>query len=319
MNTTPEVGSVSCQLDWFRYTAMWHIDDLFDFSHMGDLRALQRARELATMPIGVFSPLDEERRPQNGYNRAAGLKAGTLSWHSTKPEQRILMELRGEDLANARTLGLPDEKIIEYCHKRGHRPTRIDCALDWYGEGNPTDLKKQWDIDGLITRSKDVTVVKREVKGQGVQGETVYIGNETSNRRLRVYNKRLQIGTEYPWIRIEATMRDEAAVVAMNTIVSNGIEAATKSLILAMVKAPDLEWWNKAMRTAPIVIEPERRKVTETEAWLRDDVSRVLHRVIHEQADQNNYELFEHYVAILSTVTDLELPKRPKLNRRKSV
>lgn len=87
-------------------------------------------------------------------------------------------------------------------------PTRIDVAIDIVGE----DLGRfDW---------RDMRARKREVHTDGVgRVETIYIGSERSEERLRIYNKkkeRQDKGFEYEvnhehWWRVEAQMRSEAA------------------------------------------------------------------------------------------------------------
>lgn len=313
MSNHPTEGSVSCQLDWCRYTALWDLEALELYAQDKPLELAELAARLALMNTGVFRPVDGEKSSRLNYNRARPLGAGVIFWHDTKPEQRIMVELTGSDLATMRQSMIADEELVTYLIERQHRVTRLDCALDLYTDGDVMELKQQFEDNRLQTRVKDCTVVEKGTLGTGRTGITVYFGNPSSARRLRVYNKGLQMDTTYPWIRLEIVLRDEAAQAALSTIHRHGIDVGTRSLIKAHVNAPYCDWFQLAMTGKIVRTEPEQRVETDVDKWLKDDIAPLLAKRLQVNAEQDNYELFERFVAVLETITETTLNQRPKV------
>ncbi len=296
---TPELGSMAVNLDWVRYTVPWEITDLFEWERKPPTKLLQRALELATMGIEPFRPTGEELRPRHNYNRCYGMLAGSLSFHTEMPQQKIMIDLPGAACAAYRDKGITDHDVLDFLKQRGAKLTRLDVALDYYGEGNPLDIRDAHRRGATSTAIRNTTEVVERNQSGALGGTTVYFGSAQSDRRIRIYDKRAQMQTDYPWLRIEATLKGDAATIGLNAIASRDIGNAGRAIIRSIVDTKAVQWWTKAMTGDLIQLEPLGRKETDTDKWLMGVVRDNLERRLNEQLSEDDYTLYDAFLATL--------------------
>ena len=137
--------------------------------------------------FGTMTPL--EYSTATGYNQSATLPCGgKVHWHTTKPEQRVLINLGGEALAQ---LGIHPLTLLEKLDPMGFKATRMDWAKD--------DTEGLLDLGVIQDKIRKGEMVSRFAKWNRIEGgvigddvvtgETIYIGNRKSESFIRVYDK----------------------------------------------------------------------------------------------------------------------------------
>jgi hypothetical protein len=295
----PELGDTAVNIDWLRYTVPWKITDLENWEKVSPSQMLTRALELAVMPVSAFRPDGEEKRGILNYNRRYPMTAGSLMLHTERPEQKIMIDIPGEGCAKYREMGITDYDMLDYVRNSDARIARLDIALDWYGQGSPLDIRDAHNQGKTRTGIRNTTeVVERSGNGK-IAGTTVYFGSNTSDSRVRVYNKRAQMQTDYPWLRVEATIKGEKAVSALNALLGRSIDDAGRAIIRSIIDTQSVQWWVKAMTGPLIEIEPLGRKETDTDKWLLGVVrDKLEERLLATMAEED----FGLYDAFLSTL-----------------
>jgi len=103
---------------------------------------------------------------------------------------------------------------LKFADKNGGRATRVDTNLDDYAR-----VAAVADVDAHSVRSKGLvshavkvkTINAHTTKSAELSGATIYIGSDSSRRKLRVYDKNLESHGEIDAIRWEMEDRKEAA------------------------------------------------------------------------------------------------------------
>lgn len=299
MSNPPELGTTAVNIDWLRYTQMWEITDLFEYEKKSPLKLLQRAIERATMGIEPFRPTGDELRGKLNYNRSYAMNAGTISFHTERPEQRIMIDIPGGACAKYREAGITDYDMLDFIRGSGARLTRVDVALDWYGKGSPLDMRDAHRRGQVKTAIRDTSEVVNRSQAGAIKGATVYFGAATSDRRIRIYDKRAQMGTEYDWLRVEATLKSEAAMSCLNAIAGRSLDNAGRAIIRSIADTHAVDWWVKAMTGPTIELEPLGRKETDTDKWLLGVVMQTLERRLNETVPAEDFTIYDAFLATL--------------------
>lgn len=155
-------------------------------------------------------------------------------------------------------------------------------------------------MDNIVRKVEDNEVNSRMAKrsvvvsfnGTQRNGSTVYIGAESSDFRVRIYDKALEQGTEDHWIRVELVMRHENA----NAFVARMINSESVGKLAAQVindkfcfidrddsnitRCTVCDWWSRfvdeleAVRL--VVREVVQHPVEHIKDWLRMQIAPSL-------------------------------------------
>lgn len=295
----PELGTTAVNIDWLRYTVPWEITDLFEWEKKAPIDLLRRAVAIATMPVGVFRPTGEEKRGILNYNKRYELGAGDLLFHTERPEQKVMIDIQGQGCAKYREHGVTDYDMLDYVRNSVARVARIDIALDYYAIGSPLDIRDAHRQGKTRTSIRNTTEVVERVGGGKVASETVYFGSSTSDRRVRIYDKRAQMQTDYPWVRVEATLKSDAALIALNALNSHTLDDAGRAIIRSIVDTSAVQWWVKAMTGPTIQLEALGRKETDTDKWLLGIVRDSLEKRLIETMSADDFRLYDAFLQTL--------------------
>lgn len=296
---TPELGSTAVNLDWIRYTVPWAITDLFEWERKAPSDLLRRAVAIAAIPVPVFMPTGEEKRGILNYNKRYELGAGDLLFHTERPEQKIMIDIQGQGCAHYREAGVTDYDILDYLRNSTARIARIDVALDYYAVSSPLDIRDAHRQGKTRTSIRNTTEVVERIGGGKVASETVYFGSTTSDRRVRIYDKRAQMQTDYPWTRVEATLKSDAALMALNALNNHTLDDAGRAIIRSIVDTSAVEWWVKAMTGPTIELEALGRKETDTDKWLLGIVRDSLEKRLIDTMKSDDFTLYDAFLATL--------------------
>lgn len=247
----------------------------------------------------IFGPMEvQEFSSARGYDKSAVLPCGgTVHWHTTRPEQKVLINLGGEALAN---LGMNPLVLMTKLNALDFQVTRMDWAKD--------DTKGLIDLGTIrrkLLRGEVATHFTKwgtnesGVIGEGApDGETIYIGNRQSESFVRCYDKAAQNvakngGERLPhWARVELEIKRRKAQVLWAEILQvhrkNGdVAALILGLMLNLVdfKEPGVHkdrrrwetcpWWSEFLgigAKVPITVPKSEVTLIEAKRWLLDQV-----------------------------------------------
>lgn len=86
--------------------------------------------------------------------------------------------------------------------------SRLDVTCD-YLNSNDITIEK---LNSCIKSGRYVCKSQRFLTGIGSDEKWIYFGSPTSERRLRIYDKAMQMGTTEPWLRFEFQLRNKSAL-----------------------------------------------------------------------------------------------------------
>lgn len=228
------------------------------------------------------APLDKQKskpvKALNGYKNAIKYTDGTIvQWHAGRANMGTQYLYTGETLRNYDVFELLCNHI-----KGGGRARRLDITMDTNSPINIYKLKRLGDKKRWITRCRTVPRYIRE------KGDTVYIGAQTSEEMVRVYNKRLEqgLGDDAPnWIRIEMKLIDDKAENAARVIEMNG-KSVIPSIIRGYVDFPSHSAWNLAFdKVEGVVLPDSEKRISDTKEWLLTQVASALSKVCQMDKD----------------------------------
>ncbi len=205
-----------------------------------------------------------------GYDQTAALACGgSVSWHTTKPEQRVLINLGGSALA---MLGLHPIDLMKKLTAQNFQVTRFDWAKDdTTGLLDLELIRLKLQRQEVVTRFRKFDESNNRIIGEAApEGETVYIGQRVSESFIRCYDKaaetakRTGIKVDGIWIRVEVEVKRHKAQELWRQILEahqKGGDTTVSALVLGVVlglidfkepttdsnksRWPTCAWWSK--------------------------------------------------------------------------
>lgn len=201
--------------------------------------------------------------------------------------------------------------FFEVCLSYDGQFTRIDLALD--------DFKGYFSVKTLIRKIKRKECISKFKKGKreedldlgegSTEGETLYIGRQTSRVRIRFYNKKQEVLSEQEispenlpdvWIRTEIQLRQERAQTVAHLLTETEIGliqmGILKYYIRFLKKGKDknkARWktapfWEKFLKGIEPVKLAEKKKevfssVSRRMSWLRKQVAPSLALILEAE------------------------------------
>ena len=220
--------NVTCCIDWISFTLFGlqvnEVLDLFGFTQY-DLEQKYGARgykaQYCISEVGFAFMFDGDSHmgihvdiPSKALDLFLGrFKVSKYAIHTPFEDSRIAYD---EDLCIV-------NEVIKIVKRYGHF-TRFDIAVDdlegYYTVSEVYDLlNREMYISSF--RKYDYYVSKNVTGGRN--GETVYMGSRQSNFFLRVYDKQLEQGVDFSWIRWELEIKHECADILAEHLLNNPI------------------------------------------------------------------------------------------------
>lgn len=238
------------------------------------------------------------------YNYRSSAKYGaiTLLYNGRFQSMGICLELTGQGCAELVQLTKNESiffTIISSKVPEQINLTRIDIAAD--------DFNSILDIDLIAYKTQKGEIrtrmmKKSEIKGLAdTDGHTVYIGSESSNSRVRIYDKQAQLRTTYPWVRVEMVLRKDNAKryqeLVLETIERDSSKCNEKMAMIGMSVLADRlcfvdqdndnisrctvsPWWEKFLDgVCPLHLSSMSKvipSIAQAAKWVTDQVSPTL-------------------------------------------
>lgn len=269
----PKSSSPQFSIDWLRFSTR----DPAEFR-----RFMRHFEHILNGEIATIE------RPFPFYDTAYAMRIGRVDWNTEKPQQGILFTLTGRDLVEWLNAGGEHQVLVNYvCTLPDLTCSRLDFAADIYtSEANPDHIYQALMAGAIKTPARSYSRLQSRING-GELGVTVYIGSRSSNRLIRVYDKAVQAGANYDWIRIEIELKKQFALATLRQMAESGIVDTGKAAIRDFCHT-GIAWFDETM-TGPEVayITPGARKDTDWELWVKSVVLPNAIRAI--AADVDNF------------------------------
>lgn len=239
-------------------------------------------------------------KPMFGYAEAYQSERGTIAMYGTEGMGMHII-YSAQALYALGTAGIYPERIIKNALRNGAKATRADIALDIFdGEASVNSFERCVRARKCRTSSKSWRVLE---SGDG--GHTLYIGSRSSERMVRIYDKKaeraasfVEVGSD-SWIRAEVELKGQQAENFMKACKDNDINNVLIGFLTATVDFPTIPDWKAATNTIGAKVEPTetKRKDTKTRHWLMKTVAPVIAREVSQDP--------EFYASLLTEVNAL--------------
>lgn len=235
--------------------------------------------------LGGFFTCDVSKwrptKPLFGYTEAYQSTHGTIAMYG-RVEMGLHVIYSGQALQSLANLDVTAERILSNARDRNAKATRVDIAMDTHnGQATVRSYEMSVRNGQCVTSSKSWRVLE---SGNG--GHTLYIGARSSERMVRIYDKKaeraaafVEVGSD-SWIRIEAELKGQQADNFLKATRDNNLHDVMCGHLIATVDFPKIPDWKEATSGQQVVIEPTatKRKDTKTRHWLMKMVAPVVAR-----------------------------------------
>ena len=125
-------------------------------------------------------------------------------------------------------------ELLSRVDRLGH-VTRLDLAIDniddiYFSLDDLVDILK---AQQFVSKFRSWRDLAEYTTGGEVRGHTLYLGSRTSDIMLRVYDKQVEQGVDFSWVRWELELKDERASQALALMLSG---ASIGSICLGILK-----------------------------------------------------------------------------------
>lgn len=158
------------------------------------------------------------------------------------------------------------------------KASRIDLAIDVKSGCIDIRALEQMFEDGATITS---AIKKLYMTAGQNKGETLYIGSEKGDRRLRIYDKMAETKTTEEWTRLELQTRHRLAQVAAKTISdTDGENPPVAAIIRGFVDFPYSQEWGDVVGCDTVqMAKVEKYKSSRSEWLLTTCVSALAHEM----------------------------------------
>lgn len=215
----------------------------------------------------------------NGYaSRVAVLGTGFVCWNVDRLEMGVHVVLPSSALQRwAAISGVPVLDFLYDMRSRGAVFTRVDIAQDTDAVSMDRVIAA-YENGLIVTKLQSEQVIDGRKRGKPA-GKTLYVGNRSGRRYVRLYDKAAEQGVEGTWVRCEVEFKREHAQTAVDHLLSG---ADARELLLSTIDFRELDnpevkrrsrcdWWQAWVEVAETVTFPVRKAaaaVADSMAWV---------------------------------------------------
>lgn len=243
------------------------------------LQDLQRFRQFDCGPMTCDVSWWRTSDPMYGYTHAYQSANGTKIMFGT-PEMGVHIIYSGQALQALHSNDVLIEEIITNAIRTGARATRIDVAMDFYnGRAEVSAYATALERGNAITSAKSWRKIQNS---EG--GATLYVGARSSERMVRIYDKKAERAAAFEvvdmasWIRAEVEFKGDRAKNLLLALKGNDIDDALRSHLIDAIDFPNVAEWKQATRSGATTVEVSStvRKLTKTRHWLMTTVAQTI-------------------------------------------
>jgi len=234
------------------------------------------------IPLSMIVHDSEESEGIGSYNQGISNNYFTLSWHSERPEMKVMLQMTGKQLSEFRKSGGDIVEVLLFCIRRWGTFTRLDFAVDIMDSGGkPEDLYARWQTSGMITSARTASIITGKNEKEST-GTTVYIGSRQSLRMMRVYEKGKQMGMPVDWLRAELEFKGARANQMAQSMCTYGVANGGVTHMRKFVQLTDIEWFENALEGDYEVFDIDAigRPQTDHDKWIFEVVIPAIEKSV---------------------------------------
>lgn len=232
----------------------------------------------------IQAPFANKGTGAHGYRTRLTNAQGISVMLNGTDAQGVHLTLPGSALAALRDIGLTDRALCQHVVDNGGRLARLDVAVNIHdGQLTPQDIHDAYIEGRAKTRAKSGLRHLRLLK----PGDTLALGNRQSERYFRAYDKRAETHTEgKPWLRLELECKKRHAQSLADALASqDNTRAVINRAVKSYLDLPGMEEYQAALSDSSATIPEVPRKLTNTMAWLIEQVAPAMVNYEREHAN----------------------------------
>lgn len=210
--------------------------------------------------------------------------------------QGVHLALSGSALARLREAGLTDRALCQHVTDNNGKAARLDVAVNLHG-----GLLTVQDIHRAYMQGRAKTPARSGLrfKGLNMANDGLTLGNRTSARFMRCYDKRAEQHLEgETWLRFEVECKRKVAQnVALAVANSDNTRAVCNRVVKDYMDIPSEAEYVAALADNNALIDDVPRKLTSYDKWLIEQVAPSI--VQHSMDDPD-----KDYLAILTSAVE---------------
>lgn len=166
--------------------------------------------------------------------------------------------------------------------------TRVDVAYDDFLGAFPIGLASKLHRQGKFTTNGRPPAICRQGWNDG-SGQTVYIGKNTGNQQLCVYEKGRQLGDpSSPWVRWEARFGSKYRVIPL--------EILTQPAAFVRGHYPCLSWFGEHANRMETHVKRAKAQLVRALHWMRHQYGATLNLIRQHLPDSAEFgRVLEHF------------------------
>lgn len=201
-----------------------------------------------------------------------------------RPEMGVHLSFGGRALSALDDGGHPAAKLLDWCLKEGAKITRIDLAIDVFGQQiDPMALAECARIEAFPGSAKKWSSVKGHDGGC-----TAYVGSRKSEKFMRIYDKAAeQKRVDLLWTRFELELKGDAAKAAafqMGALSDTERPVFVKGLMRALFN-PNDALYQSIMDAEAVVLKTVKDTTDKTLDWLLNTVAKSIANTMLRRSD----------------------------------
>lgn len=281
---------IDALIDWCSFTMPGN--DLEDVKFVSEQILKIPFAELISIPKGG-----------NGYK--SQLRFGDIAiFYDGQPEMGIHVCMTGQGCRQYEArFGNIWKELFKFVFNINGHFARLDTALDDYrGRFTVRDIADKVRRREVSTyfRGKPQIIESHDLQSEPGKndGESVYFGSGQSDLRIRFYNKAVEQGVNYPWVRVETQCRNERADIMAKMIMCGGDEELGKIVsgvlrhYVNFLEPSETDtnkarwvvssWWSEflgCVERVRLTIQKAVKTIKETMDWIHRQVSKSLSKV----------------------------------------
>lgn len=204
--------------------------------------------------------------------------------HYGRPEMGVHLSFGGRALTSLAEGGQHATALLDWCLKGGARISRLDLAIDVFGQQiDPMALAQSKRVEAYPGSAKKWSFVKGHDGGC-----TAYVGSRKSDKYLRIYDKAAeQKRSDILWTRFEIELKGDAARAAafqMGNITDGERPEFVKGLMRALFN-PDDDLYQAIMDADAVALKTVKDTSDKTLDWLLNTVCKSIALTMQRRSD----------------------------------
>lgn len=229
-------------------------------------------------------------KANHGYKWAVRTREGFVLQSGVRDDMHTNISCSGSSLSDYSDMWSDWEDHLAEILSSARNVSRIDLAIDIRDKNILPDLVALVRAKAYKCAAQSFKVIESDKAGK-----TLYLGERSSERMMRIYDKAAQMNVPtQPWTRLELEVKGEAAKRCAKAIQEHGLFRVCRDWIIAFAWF-DIPVWHSLQVRSFSSYAPSQRKASDTRAWLFYTIAPILANLV-AMGDDN---ILDEFVAVV--------------------